>query len=61
LEEIFLSNKNSNQQKNKAVNSAEGSGTAYHQEHASNIPDYGGNTVDPNAHALSNKTDTTIE
>lgn len=51
----------SKQRTNNAVNSTEGSGTAYHQEHASNIPDYGGNSVDPNAKALSNKTDSTFE
>jgi hypothetical protein len=56
-----LSNQQSKQQKNNSVNSAEGSGTAYHKEHASNIPDYGGNSVDPNANQLSNKIDSTIE
>ncbi|WP_428909883.1 hypothetical protein [Niallia sp. Krafla_26] len=38
------------QQSNKAsAKNRQGSGSAYHQEHASHVPDYGGNTMDPNA------------
>ncbi|WP_453990898.1 hypothetical protein [Bacillus nitroreducens] len=38
-------NLNEKQQKNTAV----GSGSRYHEKHASHVPDYGGNSVDPNA------------
>lgn len=30
-------------------NYKEGSGSKYHKEHASHVPDYGANIVDPNA------------
>lgn len=33
----------------------QGSGSEYHEEHASNIPDYGGNSTDPNAMAANIK------
>lgn len=32
----------------------QGSGSKYHEEHASHVPDYGGNIVDPNADLSSN-------
>lgn len=34
----------------------QGSGTEYHKEHASHVPDYGANIVDPNAKGFSNNT-----
>ncbi|MEH7109415.1 MULTISPECIES: hypothetical protein [Bacillaceae] len=34
----------------------QGSGSKYHEEHASHVPDYGANTVDPNA-KMANTTD----
>ncbi|MCC3359212.1 hypothetical protein [Bacillus sp. REN16] len=37
------------QKKNNQRNSDVGSGSQYHKEHASHVPDYGGNSVDPNA------------
>lgn len=37
-----------NQQQSKKE-SAQNSGTQYHKEHASHVPDYGGNDIDPNA------------
>lgn len=40
--------KNSNP-KNRAANNQPGSGSAYHREHANNVPDYGANSMDPNA------------
>ncbi|WP_269719484.1 hypothetical protein [Bacillus timonensis] len=37
------------QKKNKQRNSEVGSGSRYHEEHASHVPDYGANSMDPNA------------
>ncbi|MCH1624531.1 hypothetical protein [Fredinandcohnia quinoae] len=37
-----------NHNKKQAGNYAQGSGSKYHQEHASHVPDYGANIVDPN-------------
>lgn len=34
-------------------------GSNDHRDHASHIPDYGGNTVDPNAYGLSNRKENT--
>ena len=34
-------------QKGKSKNQWQDSGSDYHREHASNVPDYGGNTQDP--------------
>ena len=53
-----MPNQQNNQQKGKSGPTGQGSGTQYHKEHASNVPDYGGNTIDPNAEGLSNATDT---
>jgi hypothetical protein len=52
-----MPNQQNNQQKGKANPSEQGSGTQYHKEHASNVPDYGGNTIDPNAEGVSNTVD----
>lgn len=52
-----MPNQQNNQQKGKANPTGQGSGTQYHKEHASNVPDYGGNTIDPNAEGLSNAAD----
>jgi hypothetical protein len=41
--------KQQRQQKQASTKSKQGSGSAYHKEHASHVPDYGGNLVDPNA------------
>ena len=41
--------KQQRQQKQTSVKSKQGSGSAYHREHASHVADYGGNSVDPNA------------
>jgi hypothetical protein len=41
--------KQQRQQKQASAKSKQGSGSAYHKEHASHVPDYGGNSVDPNA------------
>jgi hypothetical protein len=49
-----MPNQQNNQQKGKANPSGQGSGTQYHKEHASNVPDYGHNTIDPNADGFSN-------
>lgn len=38
-------NNNAKQQKNNDV----GSGSRYHEKHASHVPDYGANSMDPNA------------
>jgi hypothetical protein len=40
--------------KNQKGKYQQGSGTHYHKEHASHVPDYGGNTMDPNAKGLVN-------
>jgi len=45
------------QEKNNNVNILKGAGTKYHEEHASHTPDYGANTVDPNANQISNMTE----
>ncbi|RFB18520.1 hypothetical protein DZB84_06335 [Bacillus sp. HNG] len=37
------------QKKNNKRNSEVGSGSRYHEEHASHVPDYGANSMDPNA------------
>ncbi|WP_449539177.1 hypothetical protein [Ferdinandcohnia sp. Marseille-Q9671] len=33
----------------KQRNNDVGSGSSYHEKHASHVPDYGANSVDPNA------------
>jgi hypothetical protein len=51
----FLAN-----QQNNNVNAGkfkQGSGSEYHRLHASNVPDYGANNIDPNAEGLMNQTD----
>ena len=48
-------------QKGKSINNEQGSGSQYHREHASNVPDYGANNIDPNAKGLSNMTDNNTE
>jgi hypothetical protein len=45
----YMPNQQNNQQKGKTNSNQQGSGSQYHKEHASNVPDYGANTVDPNA------------
>lgn len=35
----------------------QGSGSEYHRLHASNVPDYGANSMDPNAESLMNRMD----
>ncbi|WP_278186175.1 hypothetical protein [Bacillus timonensis] len=37
------------QKKNNQRNSEVGSGSRYHEKHASHVPDYGANSRDPNA------------
>ncbi len=39
------------------MKNSQGSGSVYHQEHAGNVPDYGGNIVDPVANVVNNTTD----
>jgi hypothetical protein len=43
-----MPNQQNSQQKGKSNPNLQGSGTEYHKEHASNVPDYGANTIDPN-------------
>lgn len=50
---------NIQKQKGKSIKSQPGSGSEYHREHASNVPDYGANNIDPNAVSLTNATDNT--
>jgi len=38
---VAVENKNQN-----ATNSPQGSGSQYHREHAGNVPDYGGNSME---------------
>lgn len=38
-----------NRNENQIDKYKQGSGSKYHQEHASHVPDYGGNIVDSNA------------
>lgn len=40
--------------KNQKGKYQQGSGTQYHKEHASHVPDYGANIVDPNVNSLNN-------
>jgi len=54
-----LPNQQNNQQKGKSNANQQGSGSEYHREHAGNVPDYGGNTMDPTAEGLSNRTNKT--
>jgi hypothetical protein len=35
----------------------QGSGSEYHRQHASNVPDYGANSIDPNAESFLNQID----
>lgn len=37
----------------------QGSGSKYHEEHASHVPDYGANIVDPNAKGVINNPNST--
>lgn len=55
-----MSNQKTNSQKSNknAVISPQGSGSEYHRKHASNVPDYGANNIDPNV-KMSNITDHT--
>ena len=46
-------------QNQSSLKSQQGSGSAYHKEHASHVPDYGANSVDPNAEGLLNQSETT--
>jgi hypothetical protein len=48
---------NTNNNKMQKGEYQQGSGSEYHEEHASQVPDYGGNIVDPNASGLSNVED----
>jgi hypothetical protein len=56
----ILSNQKTNSQKSNknAIISPQGSGSEYHRKHASNVPDYGANNIDPNV-KMSNITDHT--
>ncbi len=50
-----LNNKNQN-----SSNSPQGSGSEYHREHAGNVPDYGGNSMEQIAkEELKNETNNT--
>ncbi|MED4224342.1 hypothetical protein [Neobacillus cucumis] len=50
----------SKQQNRNTLNSAQGSGSEYHREHAGNVPDYGGNSMEQIAKdQLNNQTDRT--
>ena len=51
--------KQQQQQNQSSLKSQQGSGSAYHKEHASHVPDYGANLVDPNAEGLLNQSETT--
>jgi hypothetical protein len=53
----FLANQKSNYYNKQAGKYKPGSGSEYHQKHASNVPDYGANSMDPNAERLMNQTD----
>ena len=46
---MYLLAKQQRQQKQTSTKSKQGSGSAYHREHASHVADYGANSVDPNA------------
>jgi hypothetical protein len=46
---VYLLAKQQRQQKQATAKSKQGSGSAYHREHASHVADYGANSVDPNA------------
>ncbi|WP_180960175.1 hypothetical protein [Neobacillus cucumis] len=49
-----------NKKQNSQINSSEGSGSEYHREHAGNIPDYGGNSMEQIAREeLQNEADNT--
>lgn len=41
-----------NQGKKQKGKYQQGSGTQYNKEHAGHVPDYGGNTQDPNAKSV---------
>jgi hypothetical protein len=48
----------SKQQNRSKLNSSQGSGSEYHREHAGNVPDYGGNSMEQIAKdELKNQTD----
>ncbi len=47
------------QQERNSLTNQQGSGSEYHRKHASNVPDYGANSMDPMAEGLTNMADDT--
>ena len=55
-----MSTEDSKQPNKNAIDSPQGSGSEYHREHAGNVPDYGGNSMEQIAKdELKNQTDST--
>ncbi|MBI0577296.1 hypothetical protein IEC97_07970 [Neobacillus cucumis] len=54
-----MSNKQAINNQKQSGKYQQGSGSRYHEEHASHVPDYGANIVDPNAQGLINNTNNT--
>jgi hypothetical protein len=54
----FLANQPNTNNK-QAGKYQQGSGSEYHRLHASNVPDYGANSIDPNAESYLNQIDNT--
>jgi hypothetical protein len=55
-----VSTENSKQPNKNAIDSPQGSGSEYHREHAGNVPDYGGNSMEQIAKdEIKNQTDST--
>jgi hypothetical protein len=50
----YLENQLNNNNK-QAGKYQQGSGSEYHRKHASNVPDYGANSMDPMAESLMNQ------
>jgi hypothetical protein len=55
-----VSTEDSKQPNKNAIDSPQGSGSEYHREHAGNVPDYGGNSMEQIAKdELKNQTEST--
>lgn len=52
---------NNGNQKGKSLDQWQNSGSDYHREHASNVPDYGANTMDPIAKNVNSTKETSVE
>lgn len=44
-----MAKKRKDENKQRKENLQQGTGSEYHREHASHVPDYGANIMDPNA------------